>query len=98
VTLIAALTKTGEMPAFVNISRVEGGGVAITLRTDGEEVKGSRVCGQTCYPGGSACNNYCRGQAKQPAPHHFTKSGTTARAVFSDEAWAELRAQIMAGE
>lgn len=96
-TTIAAITKpTTDMPAFLNLTRLEDGSVAVTLRTDGEEVSGARVCGQTCYPGGAACNNYCRGQAKKPAPHHFTKSGATNRVVFTAEQWNDLVAQIVA--
>ncbi len=94
---IAAFTAPGsEYPAFVNVSVLESGEVAITTRPAGEEVEENRVCGVTCVPSGDTCSGYCRGTAKAPQRFKHTKPGLCQRVVLSPEAWEDLRAQIMA--
>lgn len=95
-TIAAFTAPGGSYPAFVNVSVLDSGEVAITTRPAGEEVDGVRVCGVTCLPDGAACNGYCRGQAPKPDRHQYIKAGLCQRVVLSPEAWEDLRAQIMA--
>lgn len=94
---IAAHTAPGpEYPAFVNVSVLESGEVAITTRPAGEPMDESRQCGVTCYPSSDTCSGFCRGTAAKPQRHKHVKPGLTQRVVLSPEAWEDLRAQIVA--
>lgn len=94
--LIAAWTGEGEYPPFVNISEGEGGEVVITSRAKGELIDGTRVCGVTCFPSSDACSGYCRGTAAKQQRHQYVQPGPTNRVVLPAEAWADIRAGVIA--
>lgn len=109
--VIAAHTKADpSFPGFVNVSAMSDGTVAIVMRTDPHVSKGIFICGHRtergmpgrCTPGDENCNNYCN-MAKEkgamqdaPKPCDVLRVGVTTRLVLSAEAWADIRAAIIA--
>lgn len=95
--LIAAYTAPGgDYPAFVNVSTLDTGEVAITTHPAGEPVEENRICGVTCHPSSDTCSGFCRGTAAAPQRFKYTKAGLCQRVVISPEAWEDLRAKIIA--
>jgi hypothetical protein len=93
---VSSYTAPGEFPAFVNITVLESGEVAITMRPAGEDMDESRQCGVTCYPSSDTCSGFCRGTAVKPQRHKHVKPGLTQRVVMSASQWEDFRAQIVA--
>lgn len=94
---IAAHTKIGSEPGYINFTREDDGTVSIHLRGNPETIDGEYICGYEadrgkpgrCTPGGMNCNNYCnlapqKGPMQdRPLPCKQTYCGESATLTLS---------------
>ena len=90
--LFAYTATGGDYPGYVSINRNADGDVVVWVRSAPTPVKGSRVCGQTCQPGGPYCNNYCNHEPGEPMPdsperHSFNREGVSASFTVPADQW-----------